>query len=57
MTSLSVVPAKLHALGAQLVAQLRRVDEVAVVAQGDDVAVAAAHQRLDVCQWLEPVVE
>ena len=48
MTSVSVVPRELDALGDELVAQLRGVDEVAVVTQGDDVAVAAAHQRLRV---------
>ena len=39
---------ELDALGDELVAQLGGVDEVAVVAEGDDVAVAAAHQRLGV---------
>ena len=39
---------ELDPLGDELVAQLGGVDEVAVVAQGDDVAVAAAHQRLRV---------
>ena len=48
MTSVSVVPENLTPWRDELVAQLRGVHEVAVVAQGDDVAVAAAHQRLRV---------
>ena len=48
ITSVSVVPANLTPCGDELVAQLGGVDEVAVVPEGDHVAVAAAHQRLRV---------
>ena len=48
MTSVSVVPANLTPSLDELVAQLGGVDEVAVVAQGDHVAVAAAHEGLGV---------